>query len=167
MARRSPEIDSIHAGLPPKVRKALEAIRRAVHSAAPGAEECLAYGMPAVRLDGKPLVAWRAAAKHGAFHPLSGQTVAECAAALVGYDTSKGTIRFPLETGLPAALVKLLVAARIAEQARLAAPEGKALPKAVAARRGGAPAKRVRAKGTGARPAGGKRPERKTTRRQG
>jgi len=115
MATRSALVDAYHARLPAAERKALEQIRAAVHAACPGAEECLSYGMPAVKLDGKPVVGWRAAAKHGAFHPLSGSTVATCKGALADYDTSKGTIRFPFDAVLPAKLVKLLVATRIGE----------------------------------------------------
>jgi len=115
MAIRSAIVDAYHARLPAAERKALEQIRAAVHAACPGAEECLSYGMPAVKLDGKPVVGWRAAAKHGAFHPLSGSTVATCKGALADYDTSKGTIRFPFDAVLPAKLIKLLVATRIGE----------------------------------------------------
>lgn len=115
MAIRSALVDAYHARLPAAERKALEQIRAAVHAACPGAEECLSYGMPAVKFDGTPLVGWRAAAKHGAFHPLSGSTVATCKEALADYDTSKGTIRFPFDAVLPAKLVKLLVATRIGE----------------------------------------------------
>lgn len=115
MAIRSPLVDAYHARLSPAERKALEQIRAAVHAACPGAEECLSYGMPAVKFEGKPLVGWRAAAKHAAFHPLSGATVATCQEALADYDTSKGTIRFPFDGVLPAKLVKLLVVTRIRE----------------------------------------------------
>lgn len=115
MAIRSALVDAYHARLPAAERKVLEQIRAAVHAACPGAEECLSYGMPAVKLDGTPLVGWRAAAKHGAFHPLSGSTVETCKGALVDYDTSKGTIRFPFDAVLPAKLVKLLVVTRIGE----------------------------------------------------
>lgn len=115
MAIRSTLVDAYHSRLPAVERKALEQIRKAVHAACPGAEECLSYGMPAVKFEGEPLVGWRAAAKHGAFHPLSGSTVKTCKKALADYDTSKGTIRFPFDAVLPAKLVELLVAARIEE----------------------------------------------------
>jgi uncharacterized protein YdhG (YjbR/CyaY superfamily) len=119
MSTRSPLVDAYHARLPAAERKALEQIRAAVHTAVPGVEECLSYGMPAVKVDGTPLVGWRAAAKHGAFHPLSGSAVETCKEALADYDTSKGTIRFPFDAVLPATLVKLLVATRIAEIRRM------------------------------------------------
>jgi uncharacterized protein YdhG (YjbR/CyaY superfamily) len=115
MATRSALVDAYHACLPASERKALEQIRAAVHAAVPEGEECLSYGMPAVKFEGKPLVGWRAAAKHGAFHPLSGSTVETCKDVLTHYDTSKGTIRFPFGAVLPTKLVKLLVATRIRE----------------------------------------------------
>lgn len=121
MKTRSSEVDAFHAALAPPARRALEAIRRAVHAAAPGAVECLYYGMPAVRYEGQPLVAWRAAAKHCALHPLSGRTVAACAELLAEYDTSPGTIRFaPARVPSPS-LVRHIVGLRIAENRALAA----------------------------------------------
>ncbi len=44
----------------------------AVHAAAPGAEECISYGMPAFRLDGKLIAGFRAARGHCSYHPMSG-----------------------------------------------------------------------------------------------
>ena len=147
MAIRSPLVDAYHARLPAAERKALEQIRAAVHAACPGAEECLSYGMPAVKLEGKPLVGWRAAAKHGAFHPLSGSTVETCKGALADYDTSKGTIRFSFDAVLPAKLVKLLVATRIGEIKQ----EGKKVtkPETKPAKKKATPEKKAPAKAQG------------------
>jgi uncharacterized protein YdhG (YjbR/CyaY superfamily) len=114
-AKKPQTIDEYLAGLSADQRAALEKVRTAVRSAAPGAEECISYGMPAFRLSGKCLVAFRAAANHCSFHPMSGTTVAAHQAELAGYDTSPGTIRFPPCAPLPARLVRKLVKARIAE----------------------------------------------------
>jgi uncharacterized protein YdhG (YjbR/CyaY superfamily) len=96
-------------------RLALERLRKAIHAAAPGAVECISYGLPAFRLDGKALVAFGAAVKHCAFYPMSTATVTEHAQDLAGFDTGKGTIRFQPDKPLPVALIRRLVRARITE----------------------------------------------------
>jgi uncharacterized protein YdhG (YjbR/CyaY superfamily) len=58
------------------------------------------------------------AAHHCSFHPMSGETVATLQKELAGYDTSRGTIRFSPQAGLPASLVHKLVKTRIAELAK-------------------------------------------------
>ena len=108
-------IDEYLAAVTADQRAALEKVRKAVRAAAPKAEEGISYGLAAFRLDGKPLVAFGASASHCAFYPMSSTTVAAHADDLAGYDTSKGTIRFPADKPLPAALVRKLVKARIAE----------------------------------------------------
>ena len=96
-------------------RAALEKLRKDILAAAPGAEECISYQMPAFRLDGKMLVWFGAAAKHCSFFP--GSTAVERHAKdLVRYDTSKGTVRFPADAPLPATLVRKLVKTRIASR---------------------------------------------------
>ena len=117
MPGQAPAVDAYLAGLPADQRAALERVRAAIRTAAPDAEECLSYRRPAFRLRGKVLVAYGAAARHCAFYPMSGSTVAAHREALAGYDTSPGTIRFPASQPLPAALVRQLVAARIRENA--------------------------------------------------
>jgi uncharacterized protein YdhG (YjbR/CyaY superfamily) len=61
------------------------------------------------------LVGFGATASHCAFYLMSATTVDAHKEELEGYDTSKGTIRFRTDDPLPAALVKKLVKARIAE----------------------------------------------------
>ena len=115
MATKPRTIDEYLSGLSPENRTALQKVRRAVHAAAPGAEERISYGMPAFRLNGKLIAGFKAAANHCSFHPMSGETVATLKAELTGYETSRGTIRFTARDGLPATLVRRLVKARIAE----------------------------------------------------
>lgn len=99
------------AALPNEKRAALQKLRAIIQSAAPKAEECIAYGLPAFRLNGKFLMAYGAAANHCAFYP--GTVVQELASELKCYDVSKGTIRFSADKSLPAGLVRKLVKLRI------------------------------------------------------
>lgn len=110
-------IDEYLATLDAGKRAALEKLRKTIRAAAPRAEEGFSYGMPAFRLDGKPLVAFAAAANHCAFFPMNGTTVAAFKKELAGYSTSKGTIRFDERKPLPATLVRKIVKARVAENA--------------------------------------------------
>jgi uncharacterized protein YdhG (YjbR/CyaY superfamily) len=115
MANRPKTIDEYLLTLGDEQRTALEKIRKAILAAAPKAEECISYGMPAFRLEGKLLMCFRAAAKHCALHPMSGTVVEAHVDDLEGYDTSKGTIRFQADAPLPATLVRKLVKTRISE----------------------------------------------------
>ena len=112
--RKARAIDEYLAALSDDQRTALEKLRKTIRAAAPEAEECISYGLPAFRLNGL-LVCFGARANHCAFYPMSGSTVAAHEEELTKYDTSKGTIRFQPGQPLPAALVRKLVKARIAE----------------------------------------------------
>lgn len=107
-------IDDYLDGLTSDKRVALQRLRRAIKAAAPKAEECISYQLPAFRLDGKVLVWFGAAAKHCSFFP-GAAPIKEHAAELEKYETSKGTIRFDPSRPLPATLVRKLVKSRIAE----------------------------------------------------
>ena len=109
--------DEYLAALDDGKRAALEKLRKVIRAAAPEAEECISYGLAAFRLQGKPLVALGASASHCAFYPMNGTTVSAFKRELKGYETAKGTIRFQEEKPLPAALVRKIVKARIAENA--------------------------------------------------
>jgi uncharacterized protein YdhG (YjbR/CyaY superfamily) len=109
-------IDEYLAALSGDQRAALEKLRKAIRSAAPEAEECISYQLPAFRL-GLMLVGFGATDNHCAFYLMSSSTVAAHRRELEGYDTSAGTIRFDPAKPLPESLVRKLVKARIAENA--------------------------------------------------
>jgi uncharacterized protein YdhG (YjbR/CyaY superfamily) len=109
-------IDEYLAALNADQRAALERLRKVIRAAAPQAEECISYQLPAYRCNGM-LVAFGAAAKHCAFYPMSSSTVEDLKDELKAYETSKGTIRFQPEKPLPAALVRKIVKLRLAENA--------------------------------------------------
>ena len=115
MAGNPKTIDEYLAAVSDDQRAVLEKLRKTIRAAAPQAEECISYRLAAFRLNGKPLVGFGASAKHCAFYPMNGSTVAAFKNELKNYDTSKGTIRFSVSKPLPAALVRKLVKARIAE----------------------------------------------------
>ena len=117
MAAKPKTIDEYLAAVSADKRAALEKLRKTIRTAAPRAEECISYGLPAFRLDGRMLVAFGATANHCALYPMSSTTVEAHGEELRGYDTSKGTIRFQPGKPLPATLVRKLVKARIAENA--------------------------------------------------
>jgi uncharacterized protein YdhG (YjbR/CyaY superfamily) len=114
-APKAATVDEYLDRLPAIQRAALQKLRQTILSAALGAEECISYQMPAIRYNGKVLVWFGAAAKHCAFYP-GASPIRAFAEDLTAYSTSRGTIRFQPEKPLPAALIKKLVKARIAEQ---------------------------------------------------
>ena len=73
------------------------------------------YNMPGFVLHGEPL-AWVAAWKHHySMYPLTKTMAAAHHDALVDYEMSKGTIKFPADQAVPYALVQKLVKTRADE----------------------------------------------------
>jgi len=113
------DVDAYLTGLPKEQRDALEKLRKIIQAAAPKAEEVISYQIPYFKYHG-PLVAFRAARNHCSFHVMSFAVMDAHKAELKGYDTAPATIHFPSDKPLPAALVKKLVRARIAENEKKA-----------------------------------------------
>ncbi len=80
----------------------------------PETSEGISYGMPAFKYKG-PLVYFSAFKNHCSFFPGNSKLVAQFSDELKDCSCSKGTIRFPVDRPLPAALVNKIVKIRIAE----------------------------------------------------
>ncbi len=115
MSSKFNSIDEFLDTLSEDKRTTLEKLRQTIKSIAPKAEEYFYYQLPAFRLDGKRLVAYGAATNHCSLYPLSAAVIKNLSDDLKNYDTSPGTIRFPVNKPLTAALVRKIVNARIAE----------------------------------------------------
>lgn len=116
-------VDEYLAAISEDARATLEKLRKMIKAAAPNATEVIRYQMPAFKYHGM-LVFFAAFKNHCSFFP--GSSVIDAHKDdLKSYDTSKGTIRFPTDKPLPAALVRKLVKARIAENERRVKAKGK------------------------------------------
>ncbi len=110
-------VDEYLASVPEPARGTLKKIRAAIRSAVPReATEGISYGMPAFK--NKGVLMWFAAfSNHCSLFPTAA-VIEAFKKELKGFATSKGTIQFPTDKPLPAALVKKLVKARVAQNER-------------------------------------------------
>ena len=106
------EVDDYLAGLAEPQRGTLEALRRSILAVVPAAEQCISYGMPAFRVEGKVVAGFAAFSKHLSYLPHSGDVLADLGDAVVGYDSTPGSLHFPADHPLPDELVRALVSRR-------------------------------------------------------
>jgi uncharacterized protein YdhG (YjbR/CyaY superfamily) len=109
-------VDEYLAAVPEPQRSTLQKVRAVIHSVLPeGATEVISYRMPVVKYKGM-LLGYAAFTEHCSLFGMSGTLLGPFQEELKKYSTSKGTIRFPVDKPLPAALIKRLVKHAIAEK---------------------------------------------------
>ena len=106
-------IDKYLAGIDEPKRATLQKLRQTIHGIIPDAEETISYGMPAFRLEGKIVAGFAAFKNHLAYLPHSGAVLGDLSDDLAGYESTQGSLHFPIDQPLPRALVKKLIAARL------------------------------------------------------
>ncbi len=117
-SKATSSIDEYIAACPAEIQKSMKEMRAIIRAAAPDAEEKISYRMPAFAQNG--ILVWFAAFKdHIGFYP-KGSGIQAFEKELAGYETSKGTIRFPLSKPLPRRLITKIVKYRITENLKTA-----------------------------------------------
>ncbi len=97
-------IDEFISNYPENVQGILQKIRQTIHGVTPEAKEKISYGIPTFTLKGN-LVHFSAYEHHIGFYPGAGAIVA-FKDDLKAYNTSKGTVQFPLDQPIPYDLIK-------------------------------------------------------------
>lgn len=115
--KRPATVEEYFARIPEPGHKRLKELRAAIRAVVPAeTTEVISYGIPAFRH--KRVLVWFAAfADHCSLFPTA-EVIDEFKDELKGYSTSKGTVHFPLDKRVPAALVKKMVKVRVARESR-------------------------------------------------
>lgn len=108
-------VDEYLAGCPQPHRETLTRLRATLRTVLPHADEAIKYGMPAVVLHGVGVAGYAAFKEHCSYFPMSSAVLTAAGSAIERYPTSKGGLRFPVDTPLPTAVVRRLVKLRLAE----------------------------------------------------
>ena len=107
-------VDEYIKTFPKDIQKLLNKIRTAIIEKAPEAVESIAYGMPAYKINGKPLVYFAGFKKHIGFYATpTGHS--EFANELSNYKHGKGSVQFPLNKPIPFDLIGRIVEFRVKE----------------------------------------------------
>ena len=105
-------VDEYIGLFPLEVQKKLQEIRQAIKETAPEALESIAYGMPAYKMNGKPLVYFAAFKNHIGFYPTP-SGITEFTPDLTKYKHAKGSAQFPINEPMPLDLIKKIVKFRL------------------------------------------------------
>jgi len=106
-------IDEYIERFPENIQVILQKIRLTIKRAAPDAKEAISYQIPTFKLGGN-LVHFAAFAKHISFFPTS-SGIATFKKELEVYETSKGTVRFPIGKPIPYELISKITKFRVKE----------------------------------------------------
>lgn len=107
-------VDACIATYPAPTQKIMKQVRATIKKAAPKAEESMSYGMPAYKMNGKPLVYFSGYKNHIGFYATpTGH--AEFKKELAKYKQGKGSVQFPLDEPMPLKLIEQIVKFRVAE----------------------------------------------------
>jgi uncharacterized protein YdhG (YjbR/CyaY superfamily) len=129
----SKTVDDYIGAFPKPTRGVLEKVRATLHRALPGAEEAISYGIPVLKLGGRPVVYFAGWTEHYSLYPMNKRMEAAFAKELAKYEISgRGTVRFPLSKPVPIGFIQRIAKFRArenAEAAKARRPAAKTGPK--------------------------------------
>ena len=117
-------VDEYIALQPETVKGVLQRVRSSIRKALPGAEEVIAYQIPAYKLHGTSVIYFAGWKQHYSLYPATADVVSAFKDELAPYEISKGTIRFPLSEAVPMKLIQRIAKLRakeVAERAKVKA----------------------------------------------
>jgi uncharacterized protein YdhG (YjbR/CyaY superfamily) len=108
------EVDEYLSAVEESKRGTLETLRRTILEIVPEAEQVISYRVPAFRVRGQTVAGFAAFKDHLSYLPFSGSVLTQLARELDGYTMTKSSLHFTPDRPLPKALVKKLIAVRLA-----------------------------------------------------
>ena len=114
---RFKSVDDYVASHPERVQAILEQVRGVLRRALPGAEEAISYQIPAYKVGGRAVIYFAGWKAHYSVYPATAAVLSELADDLAPYETSKGTVRFPLDRPVPRRLIARIAKIRAREEA--------------------------------------------------
>jgi len=111
MQKESKKVDAYIAKAPKESREKLTELRTIITSVAPEAQERLSYGMPYYDYHGR--LAYFAAHVHHIGLYIPPPVIEEHKKNLKHYETTKATVRFPIDKPLPVTVIKGLIKTRM------------------------------------------------------
>ena len=108
------EIEEYISNFPIEVQSILREIRKLIQKEAPESIESFAYGMPAYKTNGNPLVYFAGFKNHIGFYATPSGHI-EFSKELSHYKQGKGSVQFPLNKPIPMDLIRKIVQFRVKE----------------------------------------------------
>jgi uncharacterized protein YdhG (YjbR/CyaY superfamily) len=107
-------VDEYIRTFPNDIQLLLDKVRATIKAKAPEASESISYGMPAYKLNGKPLVYFAGFKNHiGLYATPTGHS--KFVEELSKYKQGKGSVQFPLNKPIPFDLIGRIVEYRVVE----------------------------------------------------
>ena len=107
------DIDRYLRALDEPKRSTLEALRLSILEVVPEAEQCISYGLPAFKVQGKTVAGFAAFKHHLSYLPHSGSVLPALGEDVARYEKTKGSLHFAIDQPLPKRLVKKLITTRM------------------------------------------------------